>query len=182
MCQKTINDINLDNINLNEHITTIPAGSEWYRIVGTGQDPLKPTGRASRFATEPPQYTPEKYRTTLDMGLSAIAIGTGANCFCETLPTAFLEAGGNVGNRDVYKITLKSKIKVVDMDSICKTEGISKPYITNERTEIWHKFYGKEVKGLRFESSKNPKDYNIVIFSDWFPEFKDIIKVEKINE
>lgn len=162
---------------MNKHKIIIPAGTKLYRIVLKGTDPLKPTGKASRFAKEPPGYTIEKYQEAFEKGMS-IPVGTGANCYCESLPTAILEVGGKVKNQDIYMITLKSDIEVVDMDSICRAEGISKP-ITKERNEIWHRFYGKKVRGLRFKSSKNPNDYNIIIFPDWFREFKDIVEVEK---
>lgn len=178
MSNKKVADIYLDAIDLDKHKITIPAGTKLYRIVSKGADPLKPTGKAARFAKEPAGYIFEKYQAALENG-KAISIGTGASYFCESLPTAILEVGGNIENEDVYIVTLKSDIEIIDMDSICKSEGVTKPYITEERSEIWHKFYGKKVNGLRYESSKSPSDYNIVIFPDWFKEFKNIVVVEK---
>jgi len=181
MKKKTIDDINIDTIDLSKHLVTVHCGTKLYRIVHKGTDPLIPTGRESRFASQPPQYSPEVYKKALGMG-TAISVGTGTSCFCESLATAKLEVGGHLQDKQAYEIILKSDITIVDMDSICRAEGINKPYITEERTEICHKFYGKKVKGLRYESSKNTKEYNIVIFPDWFPEFKSIVEVKKINE
>lgn len=178
MNSKEVDEINLDAIDLNKHKIIVPAGTMLYRIIPTGADPLKPTGKTSRFAKQPPGYIFERYQAALENG-RAILVGTGANYFCESLPTAIQEVGGDVEGKDVYMITLKSSIEIIDMDSICKAEGISKPYISEERSEIWNKFYGKKVNGLRYESSKNPADYNIVIFPDWFKEFKNIVVVDK---
>jgi len=75
---------------------------------------------------------------------------------------------------------LLSDIEVINIDSICMSEGIIEPYINEERGEFWHKFYGKKVKGLKHKSAKNPNDYNLVIFQDLFPDFKNIVKKEKI--
>ncbi len=174
---KKIDDINIDNIELDKHKIVIPSGTALYRAVPIGTDPLRPTGKASRFAKEPPSYTFEKYQAALENG-TAILVGTGANYYCETISTAVMEVGGVLKDKEIYKITLKSNIEVVDMDSICKSEGVSKPH-TGDRTEIWHKFYGKKVNGLRYESSKNLDDYNLVIFPDWCKNFRDIVEVEK---
>lgn len=178
MNNKKVDEINLDAIDLNKHKTTIPTGTMLYRIVAAGADPLKPTGKTSRFAKQPPGYTFERYQAALENG-KAILVGTGANYFCESLPTAIQEVGGDVEGKDVYTIILKSDIEIIDMDSVCKAEGVSKPYISEERSAIWDKFYGKKVNGLRYESSKNYADYNIVIFPDWFKEFKNIVVVKK---
>ena len=179
MGNKKIDDINLDNIDLNKHKVVIFSGTKLYRITLKGLDPLRPTGKANRFASEPPGYTFEKYQTALQNGTAIIA-GTGSNCLCTTVHTARLEIGPDQTNRETYMITLESDIEIVDMDSICEAEGISEPH-TGERTEIWHKFYGKKIKGLRYRSSKNPNDYNIVIFPDWFEEFNSIVKIENIT-
>ncbi len=178
MNNKRVDEINLGAIDLDKHKITISAGTKLYRIVRKGADPLKPTGKASRFAKEPPGYSLEKYQEALEIG-RAISVGTGASYFCEFLPTAISEVGGNIEGKDVYIMTLKSDIEIIDVDSICKAEGVNKPYISEERSEIWHKFYGKRVNGLRYESSKSPTDYNIVIFPDWFKEFKNVVIVKK---
>lgn len=177
MNKKMIDDIGINKINLDKHKIKIPSGIELYRIVPKGADPLKPTGKASRFAKEPPGYTFKKYQAALENG-TAIHVGTGATCYCEAIPTAILEVNNKLEDKDIWKITLKSDIELIDMDSICKAEGVSKPYAA-ERTEIWHNFYGKKVNGLRYESSKNPTDYNIVIFPDWFKKIKEVVDVEK---
>ncbi len=179
MKDKKIDDIDLDSIGLNKHKAVVLSGTKLYRIVLKGTNPLKPTGKANRFASEPPGYTFEKYQAALQNG-TAIITGTGSTSLCTTVRTARLEIGSDWINRETYMITLKSNIEIVDMDSICKAEGISKPYIS-DRTKIWHKFYGKKIKGLRYRSSKNPNDCNIVIFPDWFKEFNNIVKVENIT-
>ncbi len=178
--KKTIDDINLDQVDLSKHLKIIKAGSVWYRIVDKGRDPLIPTGIKSRFSKEPPGFSPEKYKIAWDAGCS-IHIGTGSTCFCQSINTAKKETGENLGGKEIYRITLTYDIEVVDIDSICKAEEISKPYITEERKEFWHNFYGKKVKGLIHESSKNPRDYNLVIFQDLFQTFKELVAVEKVE-
>ena len=120
MNSKKVDEINLDTIDLNKHKTIISTGTILYRIVPTGADPLKPTSKTSRFAKQPPGYTFERYQAALENG-KAILVGTGANYFCESLPTAIQEVGGNAEDKDVYTITLKSDIEIIDMDSICKS-------------------------------------------------------------
>ena len=179
MRKKKIDDIDLDSVDLSKHTKVIPSGTKLYRIVLKGIDPLKPTGKENRFASEPPGYTFEKYQAALQDDI-AIITGTGSTSLCTTVRTARLEIGSDWVNRETYKITLISDIEIVDMDSICEAERIYERH-TGERTGIWHEFYGKKIKGLRYRSSKNPDDYNIVIFPDWFKEFHNIVKVEKIN-
>jgi len=181
MAKKNLDDINLDSIDFNKHRITISRSTKLYRAVYKGADPLTPTGKKSRFATEPLGYTMESYQVAYERGVAVLA-GTGTNCFCESLPAAILEAGGSLDDKDVYELIIKLDFDVVDMDSVCKAEGVGKPYITAERKEIWHKFYGRRIKGLRFESSKDYKVYNIVIFPDWFKEFKDYVKIKRINK
>ena len=148
---KKIDDIDIDRVDLDKHKINISSGTELYRIVPKGVDPLKPTGEASRFAKEPSGYTFEKYQEALENG-TAVLVGTGATYYCESMPIAILEVNNKLEDKDIWRVTLKSNIEVIDMDFICKAEGVPKPY-TAERTEIWHKFYGKKINGLRYESS-----------------------------
>ena len=72
-------------------------------------------------------------------------------------------------------------IEIVDIDSICITEGLEKPYITEEWHPFFHKFYGRNVLGIKCESFKNPKEHTIVIFMDKFREFRNMVMLERIN-
>ncbi len=173
---KKFDDVSFDSIALSKHMVVISAGSEWYRIVGIGQNPLEPTGKASRFAKEPPQYSPEVYREAWKNGFSSL-VGTSSTCFCQTVETARVEVGGDMLGKQIFKIKVLSDFEVVNVDSICKAENVAEPYINDDRTEFWHKFYGKKVKGLRFRSSKKYSDFNIVIFQDWFSDFDKFVDV-----
>ncbi len=179
MCKKRVEDIDVDTIDLAKHEVTIYAGTKLYRIVPKGIDPLKPTGKASRFAKELPGYSREKYALAYNLG-HAVLFGTSAVCLSFTPATALLEIGGNNAASDTFEIILKEDIKIINMDSICEAENVSKPYITDERSEVWHQFYGRGVTGLKHESAKNPKDYNLVVFPDNFPKFLKIVIVKKL--
>lgn len=179
MEKRILDDINLDKIDLNQHKKIILAGSVWYRLVHKGTDPLKPTGKASRFACEPPGYSLEKYSKAFDEGI-AISAGTGSTYFCEVINVARAEVS-NPEKRDAYKVTLKSDIEVIDIDHICIAEGVGKPYISEVRHPIFHQFYGKNgVMGVYLESAKDYKFHNLVIFIDKFPKFRDMVYIERI--
>ncbi len=177
---KTVDDIDIDNMDLSKYKFIIPAGTKWYRTVLKGEDPFLPTGKASRFASEPPGFTVGGYRSALANGQTVTA-GTGADYFCEAIDTSVFEASGNLNDKDVYAVILKSDIELIDIDAICKAEGVSKPYMPEERTAVWHKFYGKKIKGLRVESAKDHSHYNIVIFPDWFLEFKKLVEKKQLD-
>jgi hypothetical protein len=179
---KFFDDFNFDGINFNKHKITILKGAVMYRFCHKGSDPLKPTGKASRFASEPGGYTFEGYSQAFDKGVTnAILVGTGSTYFCETIPTACLEVG-STQKKDLYKITLKKDIELINIDSICESIGVDKPYITEERHPFFHKFYGiKKVNGVYLESAKNPIHHNYVIFLDKFPEFRNIVEKEKMS-
>jgi hypothetical protein len=174
-----IDDSNVDELNLDLHRVTVSRGTILYRIVSRGQNPLKPTGRACRFAKEPPHYTHEKYAAAVDLG-TAILCGTGNLCFSPSVVTAQRETGSNMDGKEMYKITLQADISVVDIESICEAEKVAKPYIPEEQTELWHKFYGRGVNGLRYPSAKNHNDYNIVIFPDHFSDYRKVFLAEKL--
>lgn len=178
MDKKKTDDINVDELKLDLHRAIMPKGTVLYRIVPRGQDPLKPTGRACRFAKEPPHYTHEEYAAAVDLGTAALC-GTGNLCFSPSIVTAQKETGSDMDGRETYKITLQADISVVDIESICKAAKVEKPYITEEQTEFWHKFYGRGVNGLRYPSAKNYEDYNIVIFPDNFSDYQKIFLTEK---
>lgn len=179
MDKKKIDDIDVDALDLDLYPVTVSSGTILYRSVPKGQDPLKPTGRACRFAKEPPHYTPEKYAAAIQLGTATLC-GTGNICFSPSIATAKKETGDNMDGREMYKITLQTDTSVVDIESVCKAEKIEKPYIFEEQTEFWHKFYGRGVNGLRYPSAKNYDDYNIVIFPDNFLDYRQIFLVEKI--
>ena len=179
MDKKTVDDINVDQLNLNLYRVVALRETVLYRIVPEGQDPFKPTGRECRFAKQPPHYTPEKYTAAIELGIAALC-GTGNLCFSPSVVTAQKKAGNNMDGREMYKVTLQADISVVDIDSICKAENVEEPYITEEQTEFWHKFYGRGVNGLRYPSAKEHDDYNIVIFPDNFSGYRNIFLAEKV--
>jgi len=167
-----LENIELDKIVLNQHKILSPRGAIWHRAVYPGWPPLEPTGRESRFVSEPPGFNPSKYA----QGLTA---GTGATCYSFTLETSFKETS-EMTEKDVYRVTLLKDIELVDLDSICKKQGIAKPYMPEERTDFFDQFYGKHIKGLRFESAKHPSGYNVVIFNDWFKDFPKYVVAQKL--
>jgi len=106
---------------------------------------------------------------------------TGATCYSNTPVTACLEVG-DLKDKDLYKIILKSNIEVVDLDSICKAEGINKPYMPKDHTPFFHKLYGKHIKAFSFESAQNSNDYNLVLYNDWFKEFPQLVETELMDK
>jgi len=180
--EKSVDDIKLDQIDFKKHMITMRSGEEWYRVVRKGDDPLLPTGKPNRFVSTPSNFDIIEFQNKFRLGdPTASLLGTASTIACKTTEIALLESHLNLLGADVYKITFKSNVELVDMDSICKAEGVNKPY-TKGRTEIWQKFYGKKIKGLRYESSKDFSVYNIVIFRDWFKDFESVVKVEKQEE
>lgn len=171
---KKLEDIDLDKVDFDKYKITVYAGSKFYRIVHQGTDPLAPTGRWSRFVSQPMGFDPSKVR----IGTQA---HTGATCYSNTPITACLEVGDLTG-REMYQITLKSDIEAVDLDSICMAEGISKPYMPKDHTPFFHKLYGKHIKAFRFESAQNSNDYNVVIYNDWFKEFPNLVDKELMDK
>lgn len=178
--QKSLGNININSLDLGRYSTVISAGTTFFRVVELGRDPLVPSGKESRFAKEPTQYPgPEKFASLYAQG-SASVVGTGNICVAHNYYVAVQESDAK--NPVGYKLTLNTQIDAVDMDSICSAEGVSKPYITEDRDGIWHEFYGKRVKALRYESLKNKGEYNLVLFPDWIPNFNSIFVVERINQ
>lgn len=176
--QKNLNDIDINKIDLNEHKIPIPAGTILYRVVEDGRDPLMPSGKECRFAKEPPQYPgPEKFALAYKQGRASF-VGTGNICVAYGYCIAVQESDAK--NPVVYKLTLNRCVDAIDMDSICAAGGVLKPYITEDREGIWHEFYGKNVKALRYESLKNSKEYNLVMFPDWIENFESIFTVERV--
>ncbi len=176
---KSLNDIDINKIDLNKHKIIIPKGTALYRVIEKGRDPLIPSGKECRFAKEPQQYTPEKYAEEYKQGHGAL-VGTGNICGSFCLEVAIKESGGYVKNPVTYKITLKLDIEAVNMDSICVDEGIPKPYITEDREGVWHEFYGEKVKAIRYESLKDNANYNLVMFPDSIDDFANMFIVEEI--
>lgn len=173
---KTVDDIDLNKVDFAKHKLTFHSGTVLYRIVHAGTDPLQPTGRYSRFVTEPMGFEPSKVLLRVP-GYAH----TGAACYSPCLVTACLEAR-DLKNKDIYKITLKSDIEINDLDSICLTENVSKPYMPKEWTDFFDSLYGYHLKGLRFESAQNSYEYSIVIYHDWFKEFPSIVDKQLMDK
>ena len=180
-----ISDLNLSNIDINKHKIIIPLGTKIYKFTPKEKDPLKPTGKESRFVSEPEGFSMEKYSREWDGG-NAMCAGTGGCYFSETISLAALEAG-NTENKYAYEITLKSDTELIDLDSIANAEGLGKPYISDQWLPIYDEFYGKcdeKCIGVYCESVKNPKLHNFVLFLDKSPEFRNRIdkKLLKLND
>lgn len=177
MMSKKLNDIDVKNLDLSLHKILITSGTVLYRVVKEGRDPLTPSGKECRFAKEPPQYNPAKYAEAYKIG-QASAVGTGATCFTFVYSVALQESYAE--NPVGYKVTLNTDIEAVDMDLVCAAEGVVKPYTTEDRDGIWHEFYGRKIKALRYESLKDNKQYNLVMFPDWIKDFKNIFTIERV--
>lgn len=186
-------DIEQNKIDLNKYLVTIPSGTSTYRLVTKDDDPLAPTGigegysgnrNGHRWISTPPGFLFESYR---DMYYrndpQLITAGTGGTCMSLNIKTPFMEIS-DVQDMDLYKLTLKKDIQVVDLELICKALRIPTP-LSEERHPVYHKFYGTHIKGVRFKCFKPASvsdELNIIIYTDWFKEFKDIIDKEKIDK
>lgn len=174
---KSINDIDINNIDLNLHKVAVPAGTILYRVVENGRDPLTPSGRECRFAKEPPEYTAAKYAEAYKRGRASF-VGTGNICVAYDYYVAVQESYAR--SPVVYKMISNANIDAIDMDSICAAEGVPKPYITEDRDGVWHEFYGRKIKALRYESVKDNTQYNLVMFPDWIENFQSIFTIERM--
>lgn len=190
-------DIENNRIDLNKYLVTTPAGTKMYRLVRKGDDPIAPTGIGEgypgcrdghRWISTPPGFSPEEYRKMYynnDPQLITCGSGGTALSLCHAIP--FKEVKDSE-NDDFYEITLKKDIQVVDLELICKALRIPTP-LSNERHPVYHKFYGTHIPGIKFRSFKvsyvspsAPEEDNVIIYTDWFKEFKDIVDVEKIEK
>lgn len=167
--------LNFDQIDFMKCKVLLAAGTKLHRSVMRGSDPLKPTGRESRFVTEPPGFDPASYVP------GVVAMGTGALCLSFSLDTSRSETK-RLEKRDEYEVTLTRSLELYDLNCICKEQGIDKPYMNRLKEKDFTEFYGRRIKGLRYESKQSPSQYNVVIFHDWFPEFDKGVSVKKLNE
>ena len=165
--------LNFGKIDLEKHRIILPSGTILYRRVEAGIGPLSPIGRGMRFVTEPPDFDPEKYAPGI------VTMGTGALCLSDTLEVSRLERKGNA--LDEWEIKLVSDIEAHDLDSVCKEQGISKPYMTYLDADDFTELYGLRIQCLRCESKESPKEHNVVVYYDYFPDFEDYISKRKLN-
>lgn len=197
----TLNDLQEDieykRINFNKFLVSIPSGTSLYRLVREDDDPITPTGigdgypenrNGHRWVSTPHGFSPDIYRKMYyENEPQVIACGTGAVCMSLKSVTSFREVS-NAKNMDLYKLILKKDIRVVDLELICKALRIRMP-LSKEHHPVYHKFYGMHIRGIKFKTFKfdysapySIKEENIIIYSDWFKEFKDIVSVEKVKK
>ncbi|MBI3316445.1 MAG: hypothetical protein HYZ85_00375 [Candidatus Omnitrophica bacterium] len=176
---KNLSDIDIDKIDLNLHKMTMQAGTIFYRVVDDGIDPVIPSGLYSRFSSQPSQYPGPKEFASLYENGQAIGVGTASTCVTYKVHVALQESDAK--NKVLWKLTLKTSIDAIDMDSICAAEGVPKPYINEDREGIWKKFYGKHIKALRYESFEDKNEYNAVMFPDWIEDFQNTFLKERVD-
>ena len=189
-------DIDCKRIDFNKYLVTVPSGASLYRLVKKGDDPIAPTGigegypgnrNGHRWVSTPLGFSFELYR---DMYYrndpQLITCGTGAVAGSLSIVTPFREVG-DTQNMDLYKLTLKKDIQVVDLELICKALRIPTP-LSKERHPVYHKFYGTHIRGVKFRSFRAPyvspsapAEDNVIIYTDWFKDFKDSVDVKKIK-
>jgi len=174
--EREIDDIDINSIDLSKHKITLHKGDTFYRFAWKGDNPLKPTGRHSRYVSEPLGFDPEKVRLH---GYNYPH--TGGAYYGWDIFVACLEAG-DLRKKDLFRITLLQDIEINDLDSICSSEGVKKPYMPKEWTDFTDKFYGTSMKGIRCESEKYHEGHIVVIYHDKFPEFENMVKVEKMEK
>lgn len=189
-------DIKNKRINFDKYLVPISAGTKLYRFVRKGDDPLAPTGIGEgypgcrdghRWISTPPGFSPEEYRKKYySNDSSLVRSGSGGTTYSLSPDIAYMEVK-DAENMDFYEITLKKDIQVVDLKLICKALRIPTP-LSSERHPVYHHFYGTHIHGIKFRSSKlshiTPSDTeedNIIIYTDWFKEFKDIADKKKIE-
>ncbi len=166
--------LDFSKIDFQKHIVQLPTGTILYRIVHPGVDLLKASGRTMRFVTEPPGFNAGGYVPGI------VSAGSGVFCFSSSLETARLEAKRE--NNDEYQVILNEPLDAHDLDSICREQGIGDLYMQELEDKNFTQFYGTKIKSLRHKSKENPNSYNVVIFSDWFPEFNKMVTVERLTK
>lgn len=110
------------------------------------------------------------------LGVRQTRVSSASTCVTYKAHVAFQESDAK--NKVLWKLTLKTSVDAVDMDSICAAEGILKPYITEDQEGVWKQWYGMHIKALRYESLKDKNEYNVVMFPDWIENFKYMFSVE----
>lgn len=190
-------DIENNRIDFNKYLVTVPSGTKMYRFVRKGDDPFAPTGIGEgypecqdghRWISSPPGFSPQEYRKKYYSHDSDLAIcGSGGTTYSLCRAIARKEVK-DAENDDFYEITLKNDIRVVDLELLCKALRIRTP-LRSERHPVYHKFYGTHIYGVKFRSFKLPytypsmlEEYNIIIYTDWFKDFKDMVDQKKIEE
>lgn len=197
----TLNDLQEDieykRIDFNKFLVVILSGTSMYRLVKKDDDPIAPTGIGEgypgnrdghRWVSTPNGFLPEVYRKMYyENAPQVLASGTGAVCMSLKVATPFREVS-NAQNMDLYKLTLKKDIQVVDLELICNALRIHTP-LSKKRHPVYHKFYETHIRGIKFKTFQFGytlhhaiEEENIIIYTDWFKEFKDIINVEKIKK
>jgi len=159
----------VNKINFEKAVTVLKKNTIIYQIVPEGELPLTATGKANRFVSQDPHLTIAKYRA------GAVA-GTGGTFASLSLSTAFKEIGGYF-KKDWYKITLKECIEAYDIEKIFKQQHIRIP---EERHPVYQEFYGTKKFAYIYPSFKDFGEKNIVIFTDWRRDYKNLFHIEKI--
>ncbi len=167
--------LDIHRIDFNQHKTLLPKGIKLYRNVRPGTAPLLPSGRMMRFVTEPPDFRPEQYRPGM------VEAGTGAFCLAIDAPdTAHLETD-ELKDKELWEVTLLEDLEACDLDSICRDQGIPQPYMENLSEEDFTAIYGMRIRCLRYPSKKNPGQYNLVVYYDYFPGFERIVALKRLT-
>lgn len=185
-------DIEHKRIDFNKHLVTIPTGTPLTRLVKEGSNPVIPTGIGEgfpgcrdghRFVSSQRDFSPELYGIAQDLSVDTITMGTGSIILSMMPITAFKEVD-NPQDKDWYELTLKSDIQVVELESICRALRIPYP-LGSERHPVYHKFYGTHISGIRYKSFKpgtSLDELNILIYTDWLEDFKDIVDQKKLDK
>ena len=194
--QTTMDDLkeDLDNnrIDFGKYQTTLYTGEVFYRFVDKGDDPLRPTGKKSRFVSEPDNFPFEEYREAYYKNELAQmpTLGTGGISLAECFPTAVKEVPEPF-DKDWWELRLTKNLSVVDLEALCKDKRI--PFeLAKERHDAYQLLYGKKLIALRFRSSKQAQyahclpfyyrqEYNLYIYTDWFQDYKNFFKATQIE-
>ena len=187
MCKKherSVKDIDLSKIDINEHSFVIKAGTELARIIIGNYNPLIPTGQENRYAKNPHDVSINEYQDAFWQG-QAITCGTGNTCLSIQLVTAYrevLKKRGSLESAIAYKVTFLKDILAIDTISICLSEGVNPA--PKEDDDFWHSFYGPPIKAqaLRCRSAQDPDGENIIIFPDNIPDYLNSLTYKKCSK
>lgn len=164
--KKTIKDLDVTKISV-RHLISLSPGDIFYRK--SNDDPLNFHYNTTTFTTAVPL---ERVNSQIS------GISSGNSCFLETVSILDAEARGRDGR--IYEIRIVKEInRVLDLNIVCKEQGIEKEYLKiypegphgrnpQEESELFN-LYGLEVDnrrihGVRYRSRRDPSGHCIIIY------------------
>ncbi|MDD5566385.1 MAG: hypothetical protein PHG31_05810 [Candidatus Omnitrophica bacterium] len=118
-------DLEKKTIHFSKYQTTISTGEVFYRFVDKGDDPLRPTGRESRFVSEPDNLCFEEYRRVYynNEFERMPSLATGGFAMTNTFSIAAKEIQ-EPQNKDWWMLKLTRNFVAIDLRLLCEDKRI----------------------------------------------------------